>query len=79
MTSTAACFDENGNESDEYAYDAWGQAFWSQVLIDGHPRNVSSVVHDGLSGSTSVTMTSNFANDPAEAVIRIARPGGQGL
>ncbi|MCC6148846.1 MAG: hypothetical protein IT461_01230 [Planctomycetes bacterium] len=43
------------------------------------PRNVSSVVHDGLSGITSVTMTSNFANDPAEAVMRIARPGGQGL
>ncbi len=75
LGSTAACFDDNGDQCDEYTYDAWGQAFWSQVLIDGHPRNVSSVVHGGLSGITSVTMTSNFANDPAEAVIRIARPG----
>ncbi|CAG0963331.1 hypothetical protein PLCT2_00886 [Planctomycetaceae bacterium] len=44
------------------------------MLLDGHPRNVSSVAHDGLSGITSVTMNATFANDPTNAVIRIARP-----
>ncbi len=69
LGSTEACFNANGDQSDEYTYDAWGQAFWSQVLLDGHPRNVSSVAHDGLSGITSVTMNDTFANDPTNAVI----------